>query len=397
MKTKLLFIALIILLNFRMYSQVPSINQSGNVSKTSAIINFETTLSSKMKELKILKKKQSDKTDTKELSNSISNKQSEIDAIQTQITAENDKDPSIVNCKKHYDLLISKKQEEINKLNDDAAAAAGGDTDPFNSIQDNIKIKQGELNSLKDEKEAAIASINGHYKALFPSVDRLHRNQFFKSMYNKKNDNTKYVNSFALSSNKDGSLAQSEIITDNLSALRLSFGSIISSPSGTPTNPTDSQNQTEAEAVKRLIGGGGNLYLEVDFPLLSTNNENKGWFAFYSYANLIGASDIKGFGNNLPTSSGNGSFGISNYLGATSDNGKFNFFIQGNINYTMGSNDFYNNLGLDNEKGFLNGKLIAGVTLLNTFRFSAILSTYGSDEKVRSGNVILGIQILPNL
>lgn len=83
------------------------------------------------------------------------------------------------------------------------------------------------------------------------------------------------------------------------------------------------------------------------------------------------------------------------YFGLSSDSKKFNFFLQANGNVTGGTKEFYRNLGLTNDKIFFNGKVIAGMTILNNFRLSATLSNYGSDEKIRSNKITVGVQILP--
>lgn len=366
-KVLLLFI---IIANTSVFSQ--SVNLTRKESESSQKVNNLNT--------KILKSK----NDT------------EKGSLEEQLKTEKENNPLRKLSEKQSNSLIEKKQSEINELITKLDENVGENNEVYDKIQDDIKKKQIELEDLEEEKKVRLAQFDGNYSTFFPSVNKLYQQQFFKSIYN-KDSKTKYINTFGLSANNEGALVQSEIITDNLNFLRLSFGSVITSSSETPTDANEIKEETENDAIKRLIGGGGNFYLEAQLPLITTNNENKGWVTMYTYANVIGGADIKGFGNNLETSTANGSVGITTFLGATSDKGKFNFFVQGNLNYTMGSDDFYTNLGLNEEKGFLNGKLIAGVTLINTFRLSAIISSYGSDEKIRSGNVIFGVQILPSL
>lgn len=392
MKTKL-FLLLTFMTSITVLSQ--SINQTKqmtNFTNSKEVEKLKTDIK-KNKEVLIEKV---DKKDPK-LNDTITIIKNSLAILEANLKKEKDSDKSKLAFSKHYDKLLKAKQVEIDKLYTDLDSAIGGEKDAFKKIQNKITKAKAELEALDEEKKNELASLEGNYSSWFPSFKRLYRQQFFESMYNKESNKTKYINSFALSANSQGALAQSEIITDNLSALRISFGSIVTSSSEKPTDVTETQKATENDALKRLITGGGNFYLELLMPLATTNNENKGWVTMYTYANIIGASDVKGFGNNIDTSSGNGSLGITQYLGGTSDTGKFNFFVQGNLNYTMGSKAFYKNLGLNNEKGFLNGKFVAGLTINNTLRFSAIISSYGSDEKVRSGNVILGVQILPSL
>lgn len=304
------------------------------------------------------------------------------------------------NYESHFNLEIEKINDEIRDLENKHKDSVGNFA-IMEKIEKRIETKRAELLRMEQKRDEKLG--RKIYPTFFPSVRESSRNYFFEKMYNNSTDKTNYVNSFALSGDSDGATAQTEIITDNISALRISFGSVITANSNNTEIDEDTnieekeQKETEQDAFKRLVNGGGNFYLEFILPLISTNNENEGWITSYTYANFKGAMDIKGFGNNLDTSAGNGALGINSYLGASSDNGKFNFFIQGNINYSIGTDEFYENLGLGNKRGFLNGKFILGLALLNTFKVSAIVSTFGSDEKVRNEKVMIGVQILPNL
>jgi len=327
--------------------------------------------------------------------------QTNVNETRNKVLSGKDKSSTVNNAtkevnRKHYEEVLKKQNAELTELNKELEKAIG-DRDAMDKIEEKIKAKEIQLKKTEEEKEVRLALFDGNYSAILPTKNKLYRQQFFQSMYNKGSDKTSFVNSFSLAANSDGALAQSEVVTDNLGIFRIAFGSMVTSSSEKPTDDAEIQEETEQEAIKRLINGGGNFYLEVVLPLLTTNNENEGWVTWYTYANVIGASDIKGFGNNLDTSTANVSGGLTTYAGVTSDNGKFNFFVQANLNYTLGSDDFYQNLGLTEEKGFVNGKFVAGITMLNTFRLSAIVSTFGSDEKLRNGDVTFGVQILPKL
>ena len=115
----------------------------------------------------------------------------------------------------------------------------------------------------------------------------------------------------------------------------------------------------------------------------------------YSYISVKAATDIKGYGNDIDTSTGNGSAGLYLYLGFSSENREFNFFLQGNANYSMGSTEFYENLAIEHNNGFFNGKIIAGLTLKNNFRFTANFLTFGSEPSLRREKITLGFQFLP--
>ncbi|MDX6189284.1 hypothetical protein SGQ83_08005 [Flavobacterium sp. Fl-318] len=268
----------------------------------------------------------------------------------------------------------------------------------MDEIQKGITRNERDIKILQEQKERRLLNLNT-YRWFMPTVRRFDREIFFQDMYNNSTDKTILLNSLVLNSNSNATAVQTEIVTDNLSALRLSFGSVLSLASSEKdtgeTEQEQKQAETEQEALSRLVNGGGNFYLEAILPVLCTNPNNGNQFTFYGYANARGAMDIDGLGNDIDTATGNYSFGLNTYFGLSSDSKKFNFFLQANGNVTGGTKEFYRNLGLANEKIFFNGKVIAGMTILNNFRLSATLSNYGSDQKIRSNKITVGVQILP--
>ena len=154
------------------------------------------------------------------------------------------------------------------------------------------------------------------------------------------------------------------------------------------------------EALQRLINGGGNFYFDLTAPLLTTirGNSSDDLVNFYAYANIKAASDIKGYGNDLTASTYNTSLGLNLYSDISSENKKFNFFMVANASYyCLATKEFYEALQIDHTDGFLSGKITIGVTLLNQFRFSANVATFGSETSVRSSKIGFGLQFLPNL
>ncbi|WP_289665627.1 hypothetical protein [Flavobacterium panacagri] len=298
----------------------------------------------------------------------------------------------------YYDKQIDNVKNEIDSLKN--AIRNHTSLKEIELTQDRINKKEREIRIIEQEKTDKLLSLNT-YRWFMPTLRKIDRAVFFKDMYSNKTDKTILLNSFALSSDSKASAVQTEIVTDNLSALRLSFGSVVSlSTSKDETEETAEQKkkeETEQEAFSRLINGGGNFYLEAVLPLLCTNPNNGNQFTFYGYGSIRGAMDVEGFGNDIDTSTANYAIGLNTYFGLSSDSKKFNFFVQANGTVSGGTNDFYKNLGLVHEKAFFNGKIIAGMTILNNFRFSAMLSAYGSDEKIRSNKITVGIQILPGL
>ncbi|WP_026710703.1 hypothetical protein [Flavobacterium filum] len=296
-----------------------------------------------------------------------------------------------------YNREIQNCDNEILRL--EGVMPSMSSVEEMDSITNLIKIQQKIRIRLEKEKIKKISSIN--YSWFFPTKTIESRDKFFNELYNKESSNTKYLNSFSLNTNFNGASAQSELITDNLNWFRISFGSVVASQneSDEEENTEDEiseKSETEQEAFTRLINGGGNFYLSFELPLLTTyNGESNDLMLGYLFFQMKGATDIKGFGNDIETSTANGSFGLYGFVSASSDNKEFNFFLQGNVDYSFGTKDFYSNLGINNEKGFLNGKIIAGVTLMQKFRLSAIVSTFGSEKVLRNERIAVGLQILP--
>jgi len=350
--------------------------------------------------LKIKITNELDQNKNSELRAEAATNSTEIDALEKKKAAYGDID-SKKDYRTAYDQKIKQKQDTINNVYGAALKKDKIKLAEIDSIYDLIAKKRQEIVDLQKERDEKLAAL-GRFPWFFPSWKKVNRKKFFHDMYSNKTDKTILLNSFALNANSDASAVQTEVVTDNMWALRVSFGSVLSisnsksaDTEGTPEEQTE--KETEQEAFSRLINGGGNFYLDVILPVFTTNPNNGDQVTFYGYANLRGAMDLEGFSSNVDTSTGNGTAGLNAYLGVSSDNKKFNFFVQGNANFTVGTNEFYNNLGLRHEKPFLNGKFIAGVTMLNQFRISAIVNAFGSDEKIRSNKVMVGIQVMPGL
>jgi hypothetical protein len=336
--------------------------------------------------------------DIKVLNASIKSSESKLNFLKEKKKSFTDKEEQKQVYIDYYDNEITKVRTQIDSLKNVDKTSI--DLDQLDDLQDLINKNERKIKIIEQDKASKILSLNT-YKCFMPTYRKIDREAFFNDMYNNTTNKTILLNSFTLNSDSNATAVQTEIVTDNLSALRLSFGSVMSLASSKEETDGSEEDQkieeTEQEAFSRLINGGGNFYLEAVLPLLCTNPNNGDQFTFYGYGSARGAMDVEGFGNDIDTSTGNYSIGLNTYFGLSSDSKKFNFFVQANGNITGGTNDFYKNLGLVHERAFFNGKVIAGMTILNNFRFSAILSAYGSDEKIRSNKITVGIQILPGL
>ncbi|MBW3518045.1 hypothetical protein [Flavobacterium sp. NKUCC04_CG] len=402
MKAKFILTVLFLFCMLKSNAQTPSINErKSTIGRNADIETIDKKLvKARIKDLKLERRtlKKEIKT-AAPLVKEVNNKK--IESLNKEIKHLR-KDKRFEGYNNYYSNQIIKKNDSITTYftlirNHDFTKIK------LDSINKLIAIKQEKLLLLTVERDETLASLD-KFSWVLPTWKKANRKKFFHDMYSNDTNSPILLNSLALNTNSDATSIQNEIITDNMWAVRLTLGSVLSIASGqndSSLTPEQAQQQikkeTEKEALSRLINGGGNFYLEGIFPLFTTNQDNGDQITSYTYANLRGAMDISKISRNIDTSTGNGTVGVNSYFGISSDNRKFNFFFQGNVNFTFGSTHFYNNLGLNNEKAFLNGKIIAGITILNQFRFLATINTFGSDEKLRSNNVAIGIQILPGL
>lgn len=409
MKTNL--ILLFCLINFGLIAQIPSINETRSdidirykKNKAINIIEIKKELEKLEDEKKAIFTTESIENNSKNIQkmiDSFSIKNEKIEKLNLQIKEYQEKNYSKEEIyMRYYDKEILKIFDEIDKI----LVLQKKNTNNLNEIESyqlRIDAKKVEISDLQKQRAKKLKSLT--YSWFLPTINKEKRSDFFKLTYNNLLEKTNYVNSFSVQGNEDGFLAQSEIITDNLNAFRVSFGTVINSKTNNKEEETSTTDQAtknsdifQKDAVNRLVNGGGNLYIDLILPLITTyDGSASDYLTSYTYFNTRAAMDVKGFGNNIDTSTGNGSFGFNSYASISSDTKKFNFFVQGSVNYNFGSNDYYKNLGIKNEQGFLNGKVIVGVGLLNHFKVTAIVNTFGSDEKLRSGKVNIGIQVLP--
>lgn len=231
---------------------------------------------------------------------------------------------------------------------------------------------------------------------LFPSFTK--KEKTFEFLYSKDNDKSFYfANNASLQVNNSGVIVQSELVSAYLGFTRVSFGTTVSnsneedSEEENTTTPTD-----KTQAFQRLLTGGGNTYLKFELPLfLGMDQKN----LFLAYLNASGriSLDISEFSNDVDTTTGNGSLNSNLYVSLATDENEFDFFFNVNYGYFFGHKDFYERLEIEDQKAFWFGELTAGVTIQQNLRFAVTFNTFSSEENLRSGNVLVGAQILSGI
>ena len=392
MKTKLLLL-LFLITSTLCFAQVPSININNtyrestfsDVDKTK-IKDFEKQEENLQKEIKKLKDGDVTKIEKEADLITITASKKKLLEENYQYKYNND----------YYTNQIGKVTTKTDKLKNDLNEASKVDDNRtrINTYEKEIKELEKEKNRLEVEKKRKLNPSLNNYYWLLPSKNHIYRNAFFEDTYNNSTTETNYLNAFSVVGSPNGITGQSELVADNMKMFRITFGTVI-----TATNDSLTTESTRVDALQRLINGGGNFYFDLTLPLATTiKGNNEDLINFYAFTNIKAASDIKGYGNNIATSTYNSSGGLNLYSDISSENRKFNFFVIANSNYYYGcTKEFYENLDIHHNHGFLSGKITVGVTLLNQFRFSANVLTYGSEPSLRSEKISAGLQFLPKL
>ncbi|WP_452223228.1 hypothetical protein [Lacinutrix chionoecetis] len=186
--------------------------------------------------------------------------------------------------------------------------------------------------------------------------------------------------------NNTGSI-YSELVSGNLSVLRVSLGTMISSSS------TDSLAVAkEEEAYQRLVTNGGNTVLSFEYPLAYIHSRNN-QFNFVSRITARGTADFPEFGTTTEDFAGSAAIGINFYGDAALTNNKLRFFGTFNYSQIYGTNEFNNNLGIESSD-FSFGQLTLGLVFNGNIKLSFIITTLSSEASLENRNVIAGGQIL---
>lgn len=404
---KITFLIPIILISCCSYAQIPSIkqaNRSGATVRVSADLSayFERrdSINAKLdKYIDMVSKENFDTLSEDEVTDSIANLREQRDLLrQQEIALENDLRYLKIKQNK-YKADIERLEKELEREYDAIEQEDIGfdDTGRLTTIKLAIADKEELLKGV--EKDIARVAKKNTAPYFFPSSYKKHKESFYNMLYSKEGDKDFYfVNNAALQINDNANTIESELASAFLGAWRISFGTLISNSTNNQTTTDESGEQQpeqlittdDTEAFQRLLAGGGNVFLNAELPVLFVN---EGAWVGYLNAYGKGSVDFAEISNDIDTSTANGAVGANFYTSVSTDKNEFNFFA--NVNYGMyfGGDQFYNALNLE-EKPFGFGQLIVGVTVYNRFRFSFTTNTFGSDEALRSGNVVFGIQVL---
>jgi hypothetical protein len=293
-------------------------------------------------------------------------------------------------------------KSEIKKINDKII-----ELEKTESPVDIVAIKKIEnqkeklLASKKNlENNENIFAENKYNPNKFLPSSSFFRDYFFSTHYNNSTEHTNFLNALTILRNNTNNTISTELVTDNLSSFRISFGTVVAfSDENDMQTEEDEAEEDETEDsnaeendkdLEKLLNGGGNFYLDFTLPVYTNYSENV--LSCYTYINLKTAADIKGFDSDIRDTSANFSFGISQYLAITSDNNKFNFALSASHNIHYGLKDFRENLDLPNRV-FFNANLSFFITVDSKFRI-ALRTNLASEPSLRTERIAFGLQLL---
>jgi hypothetical protein len=209
---------------------------------------------------------------------------------------------------------------------------------------------------------------------------------FFDILYDNKGKRFSVLNNTGFNIGNNTGSIYSELVSGNLSILRVSLGAMISSSSSDSLSVAK-----EDEAYQRLVSNGGNTVLNIEYPLAYIHSPNN-QFNFISRLRAKGTADFPEFGTTTEEFAGSASIGIDFYADAALTNNKLRFFGAFNYNQIYGTEEFSNNLGINNSN-FSFGQLTLGL-VFNNIKLSFIVATLSSESSLENRNVIAGGQVL---
>lgn len=285
--------------------------------------------------------------------------------------------------KKQYELKLKEINDKIEEYKNEISSK-NLKLNRFFKLKKELEKLRALKNELTDTKKDYQNNFKPHTGWL-PSTNKLFKEYFFETHYSNSIEHTNFLNSLTLLRNNNSNTISSELLTDNLAFLRISFGTVVAF-----SDEEDTLTEETEKDLEKLLNGGGNFYLDFTLPVYT--NYYKDFFSYYNYINLKTATDIKGFDSDIDDTSANFSLGFSQYFGTTSDNNKFNFALSTSSNLHYGLKDFRQNLDLSNEI-FFNTNVSFFVTLDNKFRI-ALRTNFASEPSIRTEKIAFGLQLL---
>ena len=392
---KTLLLTLFLILTCNMHGQIPSINETNKSKSVNKPLikstNVITTSTTRLVPTKSV-------NDTILTETVVTEKNETIVESAVDFEIRDVLEETII--EDQYRLYINKGLEEINlyKIIADSLKLQMKDLQSNNKLTDLSNSRDIQIDNIKAARDKIKLIVSKRNKVFrwfpsWPTKSRyiFQREAFYNEYYDEDDVHTNFLNNFSLTFSDNSTTAQSELISDYIEAFRLSFGTVLTASENSESDGVETES--ESEALKRLINGGGNFYIAIQLPIYSFKT-----LSFSALTSLNGklSSDIKGVGNDVVSSDWRGMVYQSAYVALSTDSKKFNFFINADYGFIRGSDSFYNQFNLDksfNKPAFF-GKAIIGVTLNNLIRVTITTKSFSNYSSLVSDKVLVGIQLL---
>lgn len=201
-------------------------------------------------------------------------------------------------------------------------------------------------------------------------------------------DSIKIIDNVSIQGLTDRGVFYSELFEDAFNTVqpfRVSLGTTVVSTKGDSTG--------EKQSVQKILSGGGNFSLNFSTPLLYGKTPH---ISVYSDASLRFAGDLP-IANSISSKiTGNISPTLNLYASVSTKKQQFNFFGNVRSGVIIGTNDFYENLGIKNGK-FTPIYLVQssfGITLEQRIKIFFNAPLYSNITKIWHSPVIVGVQLL---
>ncbi|MDO8966929.1 hypothetical protein [Algoriphagus sp.] len=202
------------------------------------------------------------------------------------------------------------------------------------------------------------------------------------------------LNSFVIQASGNGGVANTEIVSGRISALRVSFSSVIQGGG-------DSSDSLEVNT--KLFNGGGITNLHLEYPFFYYNRQN---VLFYSAFKPGFVADLPVFGSQLERDafSGYADLAMEFLTEIRTDGGEFSLFANFKGSYITGTPTFYSTLKAPDtdleskkvDKPFWISQVYVGISVSKQFRVSANIPIATTRQIALPDKIQIGIQILTN-
>lgn len=222
---------------------------------------------------------------------------------------------------------------------------------------------------------------------------------FFENTANKE---TKYLSNYlvtyGLKNNKVS--AYTEAYHDYFGSLRISIGTLISNNTTVGRDSSGitiiDSSETKDDAIQRIIGGGGNIVINANLPILFSRSRQNKVRALVNFNPKI-SCDLPAIGTYSSDFIFKTDIGTEAAVFLNGSEGNLSFYSITRSSYIFGNSTFYDYLSTPSQKvnnGYFMHQTSIGVAVKEMFRFGVILY-YGDPFVVKNFPTTVFVSIVP--